>query len=633
MIRSIRFQFKRLNRWTHLLIFLFLLVCAFYFVMSGVREYRSFLKEKKDFINIEKIKVNQYENYLIYGAQGHRILFQHSPLNIFFDSGSFLSPPEATVDASEIIKINTSRKGKSMFRDEGYFKGAFDFIAIFGSLFMLYLGAGDLRSIKHVKIFRYNRQIAAGRLIRLILLAGGFLSLYGLIFLAVRLSGVRFPAAETVRYILVCGYSLLFLWFFYLLGLLTNLIFMKRRKMTAAVALVSWIMLVIFVPSVSGKFLLNRAGKLQSEANINIVKFSRQLDYDRGVLDTVVKARQAGRPDMTAILEQFIAGFFTGVFDPNLKLEMDQVEDIKSILSSRDRGAVWLPTAYYAYLLSETSSQGYRRVIDFYDYIMNFRQRFMKYYFRHRYLSGERRIVPFNRGDENIFRARSGLPANFLSGTLLTGLYCLVLFGASLLLSKRRRVCREETEGRIDFDIDDMKPGKTGFVLCRDAGFRDRLCQQIAGESGGICLDRVEARDIDPGLAAGDIVPYLRHLRGISSSDRVDLLLKLLESETLLLNSYRRRGVLGDEELRKIYLAVRLGEDHDTVVFNDYIQGMSKAGERQFKQLLARLKKEGKKIYYLSIEMYDMVGNRDREFLGGRDFRSLIVDFDKITVR
>lgn len=633
MIGSFRFQFKRLNRWSHILIFLFLLICSLYFVMSGVREYRSFLKEKQDFINIEKIKVNQYESYLIYGAQGHRILFQHSPLNIFFDSGSFLSPPEATVDASEIIKINTSRKGKSMFRDEGYFKGAFDFIAIFGSLFMLYLGAGDLRSVKHVKIFRYNRQIAAGRLIRLILLAGGFLSLYGLIFLAVRLSGVRFPAAETVRYILVCGYSLLFMWFFYLLGLLTNLLFMKRRKMTAAVALVSWIMLVIFVPSVSGKFLLSRAGKLQSEANINIAKFSRQLDYDRGVLDTVIKARQAGRPDMKAILPQLIAGFFSGVFDPNLKLEMDQVEEIKSILSSRDRGVVWLPTAYYAYLLGETSSRGYRRIIDFYDYIMNFRQRFMKYYFRHRYLSGERRIVPFNRGDENIFWARSGLPANFLSGTLLTGFYCLVLFGASLLLSKRRRVCREETEGRIDFDIDDMKPGKTGFVLCRDAGFRDRLCRQIAGESGGICLDRVEARDIDPGLAAGDIVPYLRLLRGIRNSDRVDLLLKLLESETLLLKSYRRRGVLGDEELRKIYLAVRLGEDHDTVVFNDYIQGMSKAGERQFKRLLALLKKEGKKIYYLSIEMYDMVGNRDREFLGGRDFRSLIMDFDKITVR
>jgi hypothetical protein len=91
--------------------------------------------------------------------------------------------------------------------------------------------------------------------------------------------------------------------------------------------------------------------------------------------------------------------------------------------------------------------------IDFFDYIMNFRYRFMKFYFNKIYLSKNREIVPFVKGDENIFTAESRLPGNLGAGVGITGLYCLILFGVSLLVLHFKLNRKIKDEDRVEFDL------------------------------------------------------------------------------------------------------------------------------------------------------------------------------------
>ena len=130
------------------------MICSLYFALSGVYEYRSSLKERENFVNFEKLRFKKYYTYDIYGVLGHQILHQYSPLSIFFDSSSFLKPIEASLDVTEIIKIATSKKGKSLFGEDGFFKGFSGLIFILGSLFTLFLGLNNFKTAKRARLSR-----------------------------------------------------------------------------------------------------------------------------------------------------------------------------------------------------------------------------------------------------------------------------------------------------------------------------------------------------------------------------------------------------------------------------------------------------------------------------------------------
>ncbi len=141
MLAFLRFERRRLFGEKKNLIFLgFIALFSAYFTWSGLNEFRQFQVEKEIFIKFEKEKISQIVNYSQYGAFGFRLLYEPSPLNLFFVNSSVLQDVESNIDSLEAIKMESSFKGKKLFLKRGYFKDFAGIPFIFGSLFMLYMG-------------------------------------------------------------------------------------------------------------------------------------------------------------------------------------------------------------------------------------------------------------------------------------------------------------------------------------------------------------------------------------------------------------------------------------------------------------------------------------------------------------
>lgn len=150
MLAFLRFERRRLFGEKKNLIFLgFISLLSVYFVWSGLNEYRQFQAERKIFIKFEKEKISQIVTYAQYGSFGFRLLYEPSPLNLFFINSSVLQDVESNIDSLEAIKVESSFKGKKLFLKRGYFKDFAGILFIFGSLFMLYLGTWRW-SVRHI---------------------------------------------------------------------------------------------------------------------------------------------------------------------------------------------------------------------------------------------------------------------------------------------------------------------------------------------------------------------------------------------------------------------------------------------------------------------------------------------------
>lgn len=155
MFAFLRFERRRIfSEKKNLISFAFISFLSAYFVWSGVNEYRQFQVEKNIFSKLEKEKISQFTTYMQYGTFGFRLLFEASPLNLFFANSSILQDVESNVDGFEAIRVDSSFKGNKLFLKRGFFKDFAGILFVFGSLLMLYLGNLGLASQAYLRFMK-----------------------------------------------------------------------------------------------------------------------------------------------------------------------------------------------------------------------------------------------------------------------------------------------------------------------------------------------------------------------------------------------------------------------------------------------------------------------------------------------
>jgi hypothetical protein len=404
--------------------------------------------------------------------------------------------------------------------------------------------------------------------------------------------------------------------FFYLAGLVISLLTLKNRKLTVASIFLFWIIFVICIPSISSKYTLNKSSSIQSEEKINLQKLTNLLDFDKKALDIIAKMKKGSKEEELEIYKELISEYFNGVYESNKNAEYGNIKKLRDIIESNKKMSLIFPTTYHAFLQSEISSSGHDSFLKFFDYIMKTREGFIKFFLNKKYILQEKKVESFIKGEENIFRAESRLPDNFWAGVAVTGLYCLVLFGISILLLKSRLKTKVRDKNR--YELQPMVNGKSYFVRCRNEAVRDSLFKQLAASPGTLSLDRVTAADLDLGLPPNDIIPYLCHIRGFQDKDKVHRYVAQLGVEDLKYYKYKKRGELSAEDLKRIYCAVILAEEDDkeTILINGFASGASMAFDKKFREILDRYKAKGKKIIYLNEEPYMTASESELDELG-----------------
>jgi hypothetical protein len=96
-----------------------------------------------------------------------------------------------------------------------------------------------------------------------------------------------------------------------------------------------------------------------------------------------------------------------------------------------------VPTSFYTMACHELSGRGYGSYLEMYDYLLNLRRRFVRFWIDRVYYNDPSVLVNFITGDENVFRSRSLVPPNYWQGIALTVFYIILLSLASYLLFKR----------------------------------------------------------------------------------------------------------------------------------------------------------------------------------------------------
>ncbi|HOW44919.1 MAG TPA: hypothetical protein PK919_07080 [Candidatus Aminicenantes bacterium] len=442
MLAFLRFEGRRIfGERKNAFFFGFIALFAAYFCWSGLNEFRGFQRDKSFFISFEKEKAAQYATYAQYGGFGFRLLYEASPLSLFFVNSNVLQDVESNIDGFEIIKVERSLKGNRLFLNRGYFKDFAGILFVFGSLVMLYFGHLALVSPPYLRFMAgrvplgalYVRTTAA-RLFWLDL----FFVLLGLGCAAgVRLGGVAFSAAERAVFLRYLLFLVLLLDLIYLIGQLTTVL-LRFRKVFFLWFFVVWFACVFLVPEISRISVFNRSQKLEPAEKVNLEKFRALMALEKKFRDYLKVNPRAPLDQIRRMQKQFAVQFINSSYLMNSALETKYLREIEAVIREHERQSLFFPTSYYHFLAGEASGKGYYGYLDFMDYIMTLRNRFIQFYLAKRYAEDDPPVESFVKAEENLFHARSLPPRTYWLGVLV-----VVLYGAAVLVLTYRPLRRQ----------------------------------------------------------------------------------------------------------------------------------------------------------------------------------------------
>jgi hypothetical protein len=318
-----------------------------------------------------------------------------------------------------------------LFAKRGYFQDVAGIPFIFGSLFMLYLGNLALVSLEHVRFMlgrlslkKHYFLTTAARLFWLNL----FFAVLGAgMYLFARLAGVNFSQSEMRLFLLYLLFLLALLDFFYLLGQLTAVL-VRFRKIFFLWLFLIWFACVFFLPEINRISVFNKSTALESAEKVNLEKFRTLMAMEQKFRDFLKENPGISLDQIREMQKKFAVNFLKNSYLLNMGRETKYLHEVGKIVHSHERQSVVFPSTFYYFLIGEISSKGYYGYLDFMDYIMKLRNRFIEFYLQKRYESRDEKVESFVKGGENIFLARSQMPETFWLGLLITVCYGAAFF-------------------------------------------------------------------------------------------------------------------------------------------------------------------------------------------------------------
>lgn len=568
--------------------FTLLIIAGIFFVYSGIVEYKNFQKEKQLFITHERNKTDLYVSYSHLGDYGFRVLYEPSPLNVFFNNSSVFENLYSNVDMTEIFNVNRSYKGRNVLLKKGFFKDLAGLFYLFGSLFMVYMGMTSYKSEKH--FFRFENILLRWGILNLIFI---FLLVYFYHF--PKLFGLRFSAAEARIFTYFGIYLLLFLGFFYAAGLFIRVL-SKNRQAAYVYVFIFWFLSVSILPETMLILLQKKSQVLPANETYNTRKLKEVMNFEREVKKKIVGIKTLGKID--EIYREMVEDFLNTGYKKNSKIEDDVNQHIQEVVREYEKILSIYPTSFYNFLSGEVSSKGYGGYIDLVKYTLALRHRFVKYYLEKRYKSNDKKIIPFIKNDENIFKAVNQLPGTFPVGGGLTLIYTIILVSASYLILLKRR---NRMPG-IEKPCYKFRKGHTYFVLCKNDRYKNALFKYYQDDTNSACIDNITSEDIDVGVGLMQMLTYFCKMTGVEKKKALEYL-RLLGIEDLKdRQSYKKK--ISSDVIQKIYCAVSVAGDQEIIVVKDFLKGKSRELERLFLNLAAKLNAAGKIIVYLSTDIF-----------------------------
>jgi hypothetical protein len=604
----------------NLLILFVVFLLLILFLQDGINDYAAFKKNQEAFKKTESEKVKHYVHMSQYGTYGIRILFIPSPISILFSNSAVYSGLIANIDTGERLGIYNSFKGRELFVEPGGYMDFSGIIFLLSCLIALLYGFDSIQKKDYLKFLstnsNYKRVIASVLISRITLMNLIFVKLIGLSVLFLLIKGIN-----VINVFLLYFFIVLFLLviFFILAGAAIGAI---KNKSKYIFLIVCYFVFIFLIPWTVNKIVYIKAvNGIKSNYKLELDKLKIMMDFERRFFKQVgIWQGVDVAPDKVKQLIQSGQEIeYKKLWEYENKMVDDIVKNIKIYLTI----SAIFPTTFYLSNNKEICSKGFRNFLDFYRYTCKMKYEFIKFYIQKKFYEKSERgkVESFVKGDENLFYGKNRLSSNFLLGIILTIFYIFLLFLLNYKIHCKRFKTGEYKKPQIDF-----KEGQNSiFVLCKDNQIKDEIFRYYE-QQNAICLDKINTKDFRfYGIGLEYMFNYLCRISGVD---------KEIASENLALLGITdlNRESHEHDTILKIYTAIKITADSEFIVLNDFLKKESRNLEENVFELLTNLEMAGKKIIYLSTEMYYTKASMDKK-IKVENTVTFPLFMDKITVR
>jgi hypothetical protein len=625
LLKSIfNFQLKQAINKRNVLVFIVIAVILQVFLQVGKANYSDILESKDTFQKQESQKASRYVHYGQYGSFGIWLKFiPHVNSILYFDTTS--DNLLCNVNSTYVFNTYTPVKGRRLFANRSRFLNFSAMFFLLGVLACLVYGMDAMVKKDYLKFisnmtgskkaFWYT---VTARLIILFLAA---IVLYAisvlplLIFDGINLFSTSFPVLFTI---------ILSFLFFFGIGCLVGL---KESQLTRTLILGTvFFLMVILLPWAMGLYAELSAKDMPSLIDFDARNFNvlMQEEANRVKDHGLPKANET--PSEEA-LKDFKKGFkkmkkiFRSNEDSLKGQSLDKIKTQQTIASL-------IPPLFYFSTCESSSSTGVDSYIDFHTYCQGKKEGFADYIMENSFPGTDqlltKKVENFIKGDEDLFFSKPKMPYNFWVGVFLTPFYALILLFLTFAIHKRRMKVRAPVEAyRIEKEKDSPL-----FVLCENISIKEDIFNYYQSQRASVCLKKVETSDFQfYGVKSLELFKHLCHLSGVDKQKALENLKQMGIKDLSALP-------LCHEITSKIIAAVKTAADFEVIVLNEFLKNESREFERDFFKLLLFLEKSGKKIFYLSTQIYQtQTRNNVDEKIHVDKFKSLPINLNKVSLR
>jgi hypothetical protein len=398
------------------------------FVQSGVYKYETLQKDKKEFQEIERLKVESYKRVEEFGIIGLKLILIPEPAIIFFINSAINFDLTSHINSADVLDMDQSSLGKKLFSDrKGGFKDFSGIIFLLVSLAVLYLG---INSVDYPEFRKFLSSICGPVKIYLLLIFSRALLI--LLFLAlitvcsvvlVLLNRIpltsRFYSHMSGFFVMMAGVII----FFYALG--TFLGTFKNRVSSILLGIGLWFVLIFFIPQGINYIVEKQADKINSNFKYELDKIRHEMGFE------VRAINEAGKYDPskknTKQAKDLIDSYLLKEGKSIEKLEQERETAMRNLVETRKILSLIFPSSFYLSTSHSVSSGGYGSSIDFYGYTYKLKHRFVRWYFKQRYESEGGKPPHFIKAEENIYYSKGCMGQYFILGLALTYFYAFFL--------------------------------------------------------------------------------------------------------------------------------------------------------------------------------------------------------------
>lgn len=631
-------EFKRLTNKKEITLWILITILLALITLQHTNQHLQIPQKNKKFIKIQKTYLNRTHNYDRYGKDGVNIVYVSSANSILFCNT--IIPTDLVSNINAIIKldIQNNLKGHSTEPINLFLKLDFSLIVLLVfTLMALYYGWESLQNKEYLKFLSNNRKclrlFTLIMTVRFILFAAAYLVSFGISMALISLKGVHFTSYDwtgLAGFLLVTVIMLLF--FFQLGGLLSVVRF---RKTSGKRIFVAWFLSVFVITYMIHSFVPGKALDINNHYQAELDKFETIINFEKKAKEIYGKFDK----NKIEIARIVIENYWNNDFKQIQAIEKRLKELIKDYINRYRRTAILAPITFYILTGNEMSSRGYENYIQLYNYLLEMRRKFFRFWIDRVYYHDPRLLVSFIKTNENIFKGRSYLPENFLTGICINMGYCLILFIVSYFLFKRnffhlsdKDISVLEDGAKIDLPKEKLKVFKTksdhlnqfffsilsgekkAFIK-KEMTSLSYLVQTVkygknSNQNTKNCFFYLCQHEHFPGeLRVRDFISFYCHWERLPKDSR-DSILSHDKLKKILQKTFNQ---LENQEGFDIILTLLLLKEHPFYLINDITAGMPINCSIELKEHMELLSKKGALIIFLTTtDMVDSYGNKSK---------------------